>query len=118
MFTNIMPGTEVTVTLTNNKTVTGTFAKVTAKTVKVDMENGTAKVIKLADVSGVDVYESADALTTAELAVIFNTNAKALRVQLRKLGLGVGKGSRYALPRDAFVATYGDAIRAGLADNA
>lgn len=116
MFTNITPGTNVTLSITGADNVTGTFVKVTPKTVKVNVD-GTDRVIKLDTVAGVMVDEG-DALTTAELAVIFNTSAKALRVQLRKLGLGVGKGSRYALPRDAFVATYGDAIRAGLADNA
>src|SRR5688500_7410587 len=34
--------------------------------------------------------------TTAELAAIFDTNARALRVELRRLGLSVGKGRRYA----------------------
>lgn len=109
--------TAVTVTLTDGTTVDGTVVKETAKTIKVDVD-GTVRTFRLdlVTVTETDADDDEDgALTTAELAVIFDTNAKALRVQLRKLGLGVGKGSRYALPRDAFVRTYGDAIRAGLA---
>lgn len=41
-----------------------------------------------------------DGHTTAELAALFDTSARALRVQLRKLGLGVGKGRRYYLTDD------------------
>ena len=41
-----------------------------------------------------------DGMTSAELADVFNTTAKELRVNLRKLGLGVGKGRRYYLGAD------------------
>lgn len=55
--------------------------------------------------------ESAEGLTTAELAVIFDTNAKALRVALRKLGLGVGRGRRYHLTvNDEFKTQVRDAL--------
>lgn len=110
--TTVTPGTAVTIS-TDTDTTAGTFVKVTPKTIKVDVD-GTVRTFRL-DLVRVDVYTAdADTLTTAELAVIFDTNAKALRVQLRKLGLGVGRGSRYGLPR-TIVDTHGDAIRAGLA---
>jgi len=51
------------------------------------------------DAADVDMPEG-DGHTTAELAELFNTSARALRVQLRKLGLGVGKGRRYYLTDD------------------
>lgn len=38
-----------------------------------------------------------DGATTAEVAQIFGTSAKELRVTLRALGMGVGKGHRYHL---------------------
>lgn len=57
---------------------------------------------------GVDADE--DGLTTAALAVIFDTNAKALRVTLRSLGLGVGRGRRYHL-----TATQVETVRDALA---
>jgi hypothetical protein len=56
------------------------------KTKKVDL----VAMLEASDADG-------DGYTTAALAVIFDTNAKALRVVLRKLGLGVGKGRRYNL---------------------
>jgi hypothetical protein len=42
-----------------------------------------------------------DGMTTAELADVFHTTAKELRVTLRALGMGVGKGRRYTLDTDA-----------------
>ena len=41
-----------------------------------------------------------DGATTAEVAEIFGTSAKELRVTLRSLGMGVGKGHRYHLTAD------------------
>lgn len=38
--------------------------------------------------------------TAAALATIFGTSARRLRVQLRKLGLGVGQGHMYHLTAD------------------
>jgi hypothetical protein len=111
--TTVAPDTAVTVTLADGDTVTGTFVKVTPKTVKVNVD-GKIRTFHL-DLVRVDVYgDDTDVLTTAEFAAIFDTNAKALRVVLRKLGLGVGKGNRYGLPR-SLVTTHGDAIRSGLA---
>jgi hypothetical protein len=41
-----------------------------------------------------------DGATTAEVADVFGTSAKELRVTLRALGMGVGKGHRYHLTAD------------------
>lgn len=41
--------------------------------------------------------EATEGMTTAELAEMFEVSARALRVRLRKLGMGVGKGKRYNL---------------------
>ena len=52
-----------------------------------------------------------DGYTTAEVAAIFDMTAKELRVNLRALGLGVGKGRRYGLT-DADVATIREHLNA------
>jgi len=41
--------------------------------------------------------EATEGMTTVELAEMFEVSARALRVRLRKLGMGVGKGKRYNL---------------------
>jgi hypothetical protein len=43
-----------------------------------------------------------DGMTTRELAALVGTYPKALRVVLRSLGLGVGKGRKYSLSASAF----------------
>lgn len=45
-----------------------------------------------------------DDMTTAELAEIMDTTPKLLRVSLRALGMGVGKGRKYALTPSAYTA--------------
>lgn len=55
------------------------------------------------------VVAEGDGMTTAEVAKIFDMTAKELRVITRSMGLGVGKGRRYA-----FVEADVDAIRAHL----
>jgi hypothetical protein len=47
-----------------------------------------------------DDLASLSDMTTADLAEVFGTSAKALRVVLRKLGMGVGRGQRYHLTAD------------------
>lgn len=57
------------------------------------------------------VVAEGDGMTTAEVAAIFNMTAKELRVHLRAMGIGVGRGKRYAFtPADV------DAVRTHLAD--
>ena len=58
-----------------------------------------------------DDMPEGDGHTTAELAAMFETSARALRVQLRKLGLGVGKGHRYNLT-DEELTTVREALNA------
>ena len=43
-----------------------------------------------------------DGMTTAELAELLDTEAKILRVHLRALGWGVGKGRKYSLTPSAY----------------
>lgn len=50
------------------------------------------------EVDGDDIPE--DGMTTADVAAMFDMEAKELRVHLRKLGLGVGKGRKYGLGAD------------------
>lgn len=45
-----------------------------------------------------------DGMTTAELAELLDTTPKALRVELRALGMGVGKGRKYSLTPSAYIA--------------
>lgn len=54
-----------------------------------------------------------DGCTTAELADVFGMAAKELRVHLRALGMGVGKGHRYHLTADDIAK-----VRAALPTNA
>lgn len=52
-----------------------------------------------------------DGCTTKELAEVFGIEAKELRVKLRALGMGVGKGHRYHLTADQ-VSLVKDALKA------
>jgi hypothetical protein len=52
------------------------------------------------DANTPDDLASLSDMTTADLAEVFGTSAKALRVVLRKLGMGVGRGQRYHLTAD------------------
>jgi hypothetical protein len=61
----------------------------TSRTKKVDL------ITMLETYDSVNVEDEGQ--TTDTLAAIFGTNAKALRVTLRQLGLGVGRGRRYHL---------------------
>lgn len=53
-----------------------------------------------ADQELADLVNELDGATTAELAEVFGIAAKELRVHLRALGMGVGKGHRYHLNAD------------------
>lgn len=97
--TYITTNTDATsiVTLTDGTTLTGVVATVNSKgiNVRVDGKIVTRSLAKVDSVVRADA--PVDGMTSADLADMFNTSAKALRVELRKLGLGVGKGQRYAL---------------------
>jgi hypothetical protein len=119
-------GTDIRVTLHDGSTITGSFVSVNSKgiNVKVDGKTVSRGLGRIDSVERMDAPDmSADpfdgvgdneALTTAALAAIFDTNAKALRVELRRVGLGVGKGSTYALTPATVRPLFGN-IRDGLA---
>lgn len=91
-------GQTYTVTTTKGTEVTGEFVSINSKGVNLKVD-GKIKAVSLNAVASVVDPTSADGMTTAELAELFDTSAKALRVTLRSLGLGVGKGRRYHLTR-------------------
>lgn len=95
VFTNFNKGDAIIVR-TDKGTVTGEFVSVNSKGVNVKVDG---KIVSrsLKSVTGVEVPapDVTDGMTTAELAAMFDMEAKALRVQLRAMGAGVGKGRRY-----------------------
>lgn len=93
---NYAKGTPVTVMYGDNLKVDGTFVSVNSKGVNIKTADGKIKAMALSRVVAVvDNTPAADGLTTAELAAMFDMEAKALRMQLRAMGAGVGKGRRY-----------------------
>lgn len=97
-------GEEVIVTFADDSILEGEFVSINSKgvNVKVDGKLVTrtmSRVVSIARPGDEDEIETdeTEGLTTAELADMFETSARALRVRLRKLGLGVGKGRRYNL---------------------
>lgn len=104
-------GSDVTVVLTDGTELTGTFVSVNSKGVNINVDGklitrALSRVASVAEITEVDETEleaedaSTEGLTTAELADMFEVSARALRVRLRKLGMGVGKGRRYYLTDD------------------
>ena len=106
-------------TITRTEAVTASLITVTDATEDFEDIDLNFEDIDLDDAEDLEVEDDAtdtdmpegDGHTTAELAALFNTSARALRVQLRKLGLGVGKGRRYFLT-DEELATVREAITA------
>lgn len=96
-----------TYTVTTAKgAVTGTFLSINSKGVNlvVDGKTVSRSLTSITDIS--TPASDTDGMTTAEVAAIFNMAAKGLRVHLRAMGIGVGKGRRYAFtPADV------DAVR-------
>lgn len=95
-------GTEVVVTMADGSTVAGTMHKVDAKgvTIKVDQKYVTRSLAKVASVDAApatpaDLFVDGTDYTTADVAAALDMTARALRVELRKMGEGVGKGSAY-----------------------
>jgi hypothetical protein len=95
-------GEDVIVTFADGSTIEGTWVSINSKGVNVHVD-GKLVTRSLARVASVDrptdeaEDEATEGMTTAELADMFETSARALRVRLRKLGLGVGRGKRYNL---------------------
>jgi hypothetical protein len=82
---------------TDKGTLTGEFVSVNSKGVNIKVDG---KIVARSMKSIIEVTtpapDTTDGMTTRELAEMFNMEAKALRVQLRHMGIGVGKGQRYA----------------------
>lgn len=100
-------GTIVNVTLTDDTVLTGEYMSTDAKgvvSIKVEgkiVTRAASRVVSI-DLPSDDV--DAEGFTTADLADMFDTSARALRRRLRALNMGVGKGRRYFLT-DAQLAT-------------
>jgi len=118
-------GFDVTVNLADGTTVSGEALSVNSKGVNIKRDGKTrsialSKVVDLElggnldsdelhegqgneddDLGPDDLDEEAlvahDGMTTRELAALVGTDPKSLRVTLRSLGLGVGKGRKYCL---------------------
>lgn len=113
---------ELTVTLVDGTMVTGDPISVNSKGVNLKIDGkvrsfGLSRVTGLssdADVDGDDVTDEdiyamlEDGMTTADLAAVLSDHLnislepKELRVHLRALGLGVGKGRKYSLSATEF----------------
>lgn len=100
-------GTDVIVSLVDGSISTGSALSVNSKGVNIKRDGKTVSFnlkkvdtitlpvpIELVDDEAVLAH---DGMTTRELADILGTDAKSLRVTLRSLGLGVGKGRKYSL---------------------
>lgn len=96
-------GELVKVTTADDTTTVVLTGKVTTKglAVKMGMEDPTyyiarTKIVSLDVVDApADMFTDGDEYTTAELAAAFDMTARALRVELRAMGIGVGKGHTY-----------------------
>jgi hypothetical protein len=110
---DINPGTPVTLTLTDGNTLAGIFISVNSKGVNIKTLDGKTVSRAVSRVDRVDVYgdtttadtpadlfADADTYTAGVLAAILDMAAKDLRVELRAMGLHVGKGHRYAFTAD------------------
>lgn len=96
-------GQDIVVTLVDGSTSTGSALSVNSKGVNIKRDGRTVSfnLKKVSDlallVPVIEDVEAHDGMTTRELADMLGTNPKSLRVILRSLGLGVGKGRKYSL---------------------
>lgn len=95
-------GEEIIVTFADGSTLEGEFVSINSKGLNFRADDklvtrSLSRVVSVTRPGDEDEDEATEGLTTAELADMFETSARALRVRLRKLGLGVGKGRRYHL---------------------
>lgn len=103
-FVNVNKGAEVLIDLTDDTQLRGTLVSVNTKGVNFKVD-GKTRSVALSRVVGFDFpvdedtpdVELHDGMTTTELAAVFGIEPKELRVHLRALGLGVGKGRKYSL---------------------
>lgn len=102
---NTTKGTMIRV-MTAKGQVTGTFVSVNSKGINL-MVDGKLTSRAVSSALSVDYVTEVDAdpmdrlahdgMTTRDLAAIVGTDPKSLRVALRALGLGVGRGRKYHL---------------------
>jgi hypothetical protein len=108
-FSNIAAGTSITIH-TAKGDITGLFVSVNSKGVNLKGLGANAKVISraLSTVTGVttdsdtpdvpaDLFTDGVIYTAAAVAAALDMSAYDLRVQLRNLGMGVGKGRKYGM---------------------
>jgi hypothetical protein len=108
---------ELTVTLEDGTEVTGDPISVNSKGVNLKVDGkvrsfGLKRIVSLTNSDmddldnedDVDLDELHDGMSTAELAALLDTTPKELRVSLRALGMGVGKGNKYSLSPSAYTA--------------
>lgn len=95
MFETTTKGQTITVN-TAKGAFTGEFISVNSKGANLKID-GKVKSFALSKIESVTTPSDTGDYTTREVADMFDMEAKALRVQLRALGLGVGKGRKYGL---------------------
>lgn len=105
--TNLAPKTNVTVVLTDGTAFDGLFTGITSKgaTFKVGDKVTVRSLNKIAEVrvfvdTPADMFADDGTYTTAEIAAALDMSAYDLRVHLRAMGLGVGKGRTYGFAAD------------------
>lgn len=99
--TDLVKGEQVIVNLTDGTSIKGTYVSTSPKgvvSITVDGKLVTRAASRVDSV--VRPADEGEGYTSADLADMFETSARALRKRLRSLGLGVGKGKRYALTDD------------------
>lgn len=115
-------GEHILVRLADGTSASGAPISVNTKGVNIKMEDGKTRSFGLTRVAHIDLvtedddYDALDdvpediaealhdGMTTRELAELMDTTPKALRVSLRALGMGVGKGRTYSLSPSAYIA--------------
>jgi hypothetical protein len=111
-------GAMIVVRLTDGMTAFGEAFSVNSKGVNIKTD-GKVRSIALSRIDGLELdnlgdddelalddmdieAQLHDDMTTSELADLMGTTPKALRVSLRALGMGVGKGRKYSLHATAY----------------
>lgn len=99
-FVNAHKGQVIEVTLTDATTPqVGEAISVNSKGVNIRVD-GKVRAFNIKRVANVATPGVADGMDTAALAALVGTTPKELRVQLRALNMGVGKGRRYTFSSD------------------
>ncbi len=89
-------GNMINVALTDNTVVQGTAISVNSKGVNIkDAVTGKVRSFGLSRVTDLRPLAPVGPISTADLAAMVGMTPKALRVQLRAMGMGVGQGRAY-----------------------